>query len=86
LRNEIRRILKSKVVLELQKTQFKCITKIKVYPTKITKQALKLPKAVMELDVKSLTKLLTRISNVVLNATADATIERPSKNVLNRNP
>jgi len=59
LRNEIRRILKSKVVIELQKkTQFKCITKVKVYPTKITKQALKLPKAVMELDMKSLTKLL----------------------------
>jgi len=58
LRNEIRRILKSKVVVDLEKSQFKPILSVKVYPTKVTKQALKFPKAVMEMDIKDLTKLL----------------------------
>jgi len=58
LRNEIRSILKSKVVVDLEKTQFKAIMHTKVYPTKITKQALKFPKAVMDMDIRDLTKLL----------------------------
>jgi hypothetical protein len=58
LRNTIRGLLKSKVVKDLQKNQYKPVVTENVYPTRVTKIAVKLPKAVLSLASKDLIKLL----------------------------
>jgi len=58
LRREVRKILRSKVVRELERTQYKPIVTTKLYPTKETKEAVKLPKAILKLPSAEIKKLL----------------------------
>jgi len=58
LRNSMRTILNSKIIKELAKTQYKPLVTKKVFPTRLTKIAIKLPAAILKLDNKDLIKLL----------------------------
>jgi len=58
LRREVRKILRSKVVRELERTQYKPTVTTKSYPTKETKEAVKLPKAILKLPSAEIKKLL----------------------------